>query len=40
MEFKEMPALNDKHVQKIIAILRGEGWSDEKILDFIRQITE
>ena len=40
MNEKEMPALNDKHTQKIIEYLRAEQWTEEKILAFIQFITE
>lgn len=40
MNEKEMPALNDKHLQRIIEYLRSNEWTEEKILAFIQYITE
>ena len=40
MEEKEMPALNDKHIQRIIEYLRSMNWTEEKILEFIAYITQ
>lgn len=40
MNEKEMPALNDKHTQRIIEYLRSDGWTEEKILEFIAYITQ
>lgn len=40
MEDKEMAALNDKHLNRIIEYLRSIGWAEEKILAFIQYITE
>ena len=36
----EMPALNDKHVQRIMDFLKNLGWSEKEILDFIDYITK
>lgn len=35
----DMPALNDKHTQRIIEYLRKLGWSDAEILRFIDYIA-
>ena len=40
MNEKEMPALNDKHLQRIIEYLQSIGWTEEKILAFIAYITQ
>ena len=40
MSNKEMSALNDKHLNRIIEYLRSIGWTEEKILAFIQYVTE
>ena len=40
MSDKEMSALNDKHLNRIIEYLRSIGWTEEKILAFIQYVTE
>lgn len=35
-----MPALNDKHIQKLFEYLRSLGWDDEKIAKLIEYITQ
>ena len=39
MEF-ELPALNDKHIQRIREYLESLGWTEKQILDFITYITK
>lgn len=38
-EFDEM-SLTDKAIQRIREYLKNEGWTAEKILDFISYITK
>ena len=35
-----MPALNDKHIQRISEYLKTLGWTDSDILRFIEYITQ
>lgn len=39
MQF-EMPAISDKHIQKIFEYLRSLKWTDEQIAQFIDYISK
>ena len=39
MDF-DVPALNDKHIQRLREFLLAKGWTEKEILDFIIYITK
>ena len=37
---KEMPALNDKHIQRLKEYLLAKGWTEKEIFDLLDYLTK